>query len=454
MLAALWLPGFNQGAFRVDTGLYAAVALRAWREGPLMPLFAGDAPYFNKPPLPFWIHGAFLHVLGPDLWVARLPSLLAAIAAVMITVSAVRTLAGPRRALAAGCILALTLEFFRYTKAISLDLWLTLFIMAAIWCVARAISNPASTRRRWIVASGVPLGLALLCKPFVALLTIPIVAAWFIIERRSIRQSLPALAAAALISIVIAALWYVPMHLRFGDTFLAQHVGKQTIERATGESFGGEPWWWYAALLAKSYWPWLIAAALGAYAFLTARLAPRHRTLARGAMLWSAAWLIALSAFAGKSGRYALPLYPMLACIAALWLAHAPPRPIAVARRAFVRWGAPVMLTGAIVMLSLGVRIHAPPPKHWEALYRFVRDHPDERIIAGSDMLWTSANIYLHTGRWPETAPSQDAAASTKTPHSIRIYRDHTAQAPPPGSIELWRSGPMFAIDAAAAGTN
>jgi hypothetical protein len=39
LLLGLWLPGFWQGAYRVDTGLYAAISLHAYDGGSLSRLF-------------------------------------------------------------------------------------------------------------------------------------------------------------------------------------------------------------------------------------------------------------------------------------------------------------------------------------------------------------------------------------------------------------------------------
>ncbi|MBL8747161.1 MAG: glycosyltransferase family 39 protein [Phycisphaerae bacterium] len=457
LLIALWIPGASQGAYRVDTGLYAAIGLHAWREGPLWPLFAGDTPYFNKPPLPFLIHGLFLHLLGTDLWVARLPSLLAAIAALFVTHQIVRLISGPRTALITAGILALTLEFFRYTKAISLDLWLTLFLLIAAWSVARAIRNPPSItppRRRaaHILLAGLPIGLALLVKPLVALLAIPIFALWIARHPRTTPRSpathrglapdIAALAGASVIAVAIASLWYIPMYVRFGDSFIEQHFTKQAIERATGESFGADPWWYYLRLIAEKYWPWLIAVAATGYLLLRRRLDRAQRGAAFITFTWTLAWLAALSIFAGKSGRYAVPLYPFLAWLAAISITCHAPRWLALLRRGAVRWLAPIALLASLCISALGVRIHAPATPHWQALYKFVRAHDHTDLWAAPGMAPTCANIYLATGLWPRTATD----SNTPPPGAILLYRDEIDARPPLHTPELWRSGPLFAV--------
>lgn len=443
LLIALWLPGFNQGGYRVDTGLYAALGLHAWREGPMWPLFAGDAPYFNKPPMVLWIHGVFLWTLGTDLWVARLPSLLAAAACVMATRRAVGYITGPRGGLLAACILALTLEFFRYTRAISLDLWMTLFLMLACCGVARGLRTRGGGIG-FILRAGVPVGLALLTKPIAPLLALPIFALWIASRKEDVLRRLGALAGSAIIALLVAALWYVPMYLRFGDAFVHQHFTRQAVERATGESFGADPWWYYLRLMSETYWPWMIGVAATAFLLVRGRFGARDRRAALMGLSWAGVWLIALSAFAGKSGRYAVPMYPMLAWAAALALAAATPRWLGLVRRAMIRWLAPAMLAVSMALTAFGVRVHSPPTPHWQALYEFVRAHADQAIWSAPDIAPTCANIYLHTGRWPRSIASDGA---TPGPGDILILRDESEFAPDPSWREFWRSGPVFALE-------
>jgi hypothetical protein len=163
------------------------------------------------------------------------------------------------------------------------------------------------------------------------------------------------------------------------------------------------------------------------------------------ALVWCAVWLVALSVFAGKSGRYAVPLYPMMAWLAAIGIVRMMPKWLVVVRRAAVRWLGAVMFVGAMVVVALGVRVHAPATPHWAELYEFIRAHPDETIWAGSDMMPTYANVYLHTGRWPRTVAD---GANEMPAGSLRLYRDEVV---PDGSSvgeEVWRSGPMFVVRA------
>ena len=183
ILLAVTLPHLNQGEFRRDTVVYAAVGRYMWDGGSLIvPHLGPEKLYLHKPPLPLWIHGAFLKIFGANLIAARLPSILAAAGVIGFNILAVRNLATRREAITSGIVLALTYEFFRRTREISLDLWQLLFIMAAVWLVTAAIRNARTVP---VVLGGIPIGLALMCKPLVALCILPIFAIWLAIARRA-----------------------------------------------------------------------------------------------------------------------------------------------------------------------------------------------------------------------------------------------------------------------------
>ena len=163
LLLCVTMPHFAGGDWqRGDSGWYTAIGVQAFRTGEFWSLMGEPGqPYFNKPPLVFWITGFFAWVFGPSAVAARGPTVLAALGCVLVTVSIVREFGNRRAALASGIALALSLEFFRRTREVSLDMWQTLFLLLALWAVAIGV-----TRGRWkmFALAGVPLGLALLWR--------------------------------------------------------------------------------------------------------------------------------------------------------------------------------------------------------------------------------------------------------------------------------------------------
>lgn len=454
MLVLLWLPGMNQGGYRVDTGLYAAVSLYAWTDGTLFPLMAGETPYFNKPPLVFWIHGFFLKHLGTELWVARLPSLMAALMCVWAVMGAVRELSGPRVALTAGMVLVMTAEFSRYTKSISLDMWMVLWFMLAVWFVARAVRLSSAEMRGeqtgggwspWVLIglSGLPVGLALMTKPLVGLMLYPILGLWLALSGQW--RLIGWLFLSIVMACAVAAPWHIAMYHTFGNDFISQYFGKQILDRAMGETFEVSPWWYYFKMIGTKYWPWLLCV-VGCLLMRKTGSVRREMLLP---LVWIAVYLFCISIFSGKSGRYAIALYPMMAWLSALWLVHGAPRWVVIVRRALTRWLVPVGAVLSVLVVALGVRVHAPNAKQWVDLEHWSKANNSTEVWSTNEMLWISAFVYVHSGRWLRIAPEAGPDAELKGPPAQSLMLFHSGkrlQARPAEREEIWRSGAFYVV--------
>src|SRR2546428_13751375 len=90
ILFAVTLPHLEEGEFRRDTVVYAAVGRYMWDGGSLVaPHISPEKPYLHKPPLALWIHGLILKLFGANLIAACFPSILAPLAAFGFTLPAV-----------------------------------------------------------------------------------------------------------------------------------------------------------------------------------------------------------------------------------------------------------------------------------------------------------------------------------------------------------------------------
>src|SRR2546428_245121 len=90
-----------------DEGRYADIAAAMARPGGdwITPRLNG-IPYYEKPPLFFWITAASMKIFGVVEWAGRLPSLLAALFAVALVIVMGRSAFGPGTGCTAGLILA------------------------------------------------------------------------------------------------------------------------------------------------------------------------------------------------------------------------------------------------------------------------------------------------------------------------------------------------------------
>ena len=435
-LLAVTLPHLEQGDFRTDTGRYAAIGLQAWRE----PSFfwtlhlQPSVPYFNKPPLVFWIHGFVLHVAGVSLSATRLPSVAAAVLCVLLTGLITRRLMGRATALASGCVLALTYEFFRRTREVSLDLWQLVFMLA---CVLMVVEGTRRRHAAWFfISAGIPLGLALLCKPFMALLALPLLAAWLIVTGRAVRSL--ALLGTLAMAVAVAAPWHIAMILRHGTAFTAPYFGNEIAARALGRSHTAPPWY-YLGELALTYWPWLLAVGAGLAMVVTRPASRHHRNGLALAGLWTIGWFIALSAFPDKRPRYELPLYPMLALLAGYGIVRLPWRRLRLWYRRGLAATGVVVLTLGLLLAVLPLRVQAPPDSDWSALIGWLRAQGIEHVYSAALTTNDEGCYYLETGRWPTPFRShlRDLPAG-----SVLLYRSGLTRLPSSDEIVRFESGP------------
>lgn len=451
ILLAITLPHLGQGDWRGDAGWYSAIALQAWRTGELWTLHAEPGQlYFNKPPMVFWIHGLFLHVLGPSIWAARLPTVIAACGCVVATAGIARAWCSAWTALLSGVVLALTYEFFRRNREVSLDLWQLMFTLAAVWLVAVAARRD---RAGPAVVAGVPLGLALLCKPLVALAALPILAIWMLWIGRARRAWW--LLLTWLVATAVAGPWHVSMVWLHGPEFTGQYFGAEIAARVAGEAVGGQlepkPVWFYFQLLLSTYWPWLALAAVGVWTGLRARArAPgsqgveRASALMKLAVVWTLAWLVLLTIFADRRPRYALPLYPGLAWLAATGLTSVAVAGLRPVLRGWMKWALPAAVIGGVVFAALPVRVQRGADPQWPAFFEWARRHAPEGVLDGAFAGAPAARVYLETGRWPgPTRDRHERKIAEPQEGALLAYHRRGGRVPGPNETVVFEAGDL-----------
>lgn len=444
-LLAVTLPHLDDGDWqRTDSGWYGAIAVQAWRTGEFLTLWGEPGqPYFNKPPLVFWIQGLPMWAFGPSAWSARLPTVLAAAGCVLLTVSIARQGMSRRGAMWCGIALALTYEFFRRTREISLDMWQALFLLAALRLAVGAV---VSGRSRWLVLAGVPVGLALLCKPLIGVLVYPMFAAMLVLGGRA--RMLPWLVLSVLVAAAVAAPWHLAMVAEHGDEFVRQYFGAEIGARAAGEGVGRAPggvrWWFYFEKIALGYWPWLAAIIAGAIGRARGRRIGVDRRVMAAAMVWTVGWLLLLTAFPDRRDRYGVVLYPGLALLAGAWLGHGAMPAVRGLLRVLERRGWWVVTAAAIVFAALPVRVQRPVDPQWPALFEFLEAGGSPELWQGAMIGHRGSRIYNETGRWPITTRDRwGNFTASPPPGAWIVYHADDGLLPGPGEEVVFTNGKL-----------
>lgn len=465
VLLAVTLPKLNQGDWRGDTGWYAALGLDAARSG-RWSLSAGEGePYFNKPPLVFWIVGRVLAWSGVDLLTARLTSVFAAAIGVIATAGIARELGTRRLAAIAGVILALTYEYFRRTREISLDMWHGAFLLLAAWAIVKGatlgcaieIGSTVGSEPRaagsslrgaavasafaWFALAGVPIGMALMTKPLIAMASAPIMAIWLWRVRGPKHAAL--VLVTLLVGVAIALPWHLWMAQTYADAFLDQYFGREIAARASGQLVGGQkatqPAWYYLAKIATGYWPWLVA--LGAALIVRAWRTPAGLL----ALVWAGAWLLLLTLFPDRRDRYAIPIYPGLAIASAMGVLHLGRGVWRSRVNHALRLAAPISAVIAVVVAVLPIRVQSKPDEQWTKLEEFIGADASHRLLyEGASDGAPAARVFLLTGAWP--IPTRDAAdrpLASPGRGSLIFYHSRGGRAPGPGESPVFRAGDL-----------
>lgn len=322
-----------------DPAMWAAIARTIGKTGDWLHLSLNGAPYYNKPPLFFWLTQFGMRALGSGEAPASLVSGLFGIADLLLLwLCGRRMLGSDAIGLAAALVFATTHEVVHWTRGVHLE------TLVVFWNLLGLLAVHASLRdRRAIAWLGVALAGGFLAKGPQGLFPAAVaLVAWTLDGDLAGRlRSREARLGAAALLLLVGPWLAVQLHSRgFAATYLVDQVG--------GVLFGTEekprPPSFYALKLLRSYWPWLPFAAAGA-----ALLARRRGDV--GARIWlldAAIVAIVITAASVRKTRYLFPLYPALSIFAGVAidaLRHRRPR--------LVEAFAAVVLAGAVAAAAI-----------------------------------------------------------------------------------------------------
>jgi 4-amino-4-deoxy-L-arabinose transferase-like glycosyltransferase len=165
----------------------------------------------DKPPLALWVQALSVRVFGFHPLSILVPQALMGVAAVGLLYDLTRRRFGRVGGVVAGLALATTPVSVAIWRHNNPDALLVLCCVAALWCLVRALEDG---RTRWIVLSGVCVGLGFETKMGAALLVVPaIVAAWLWVAPRGRRAAVRALAAGGAAMVAVGGAWPLLMAL-------------------------------------------------------------------------------------------------------------------------------------------------------------------------------------------------------------------------------------------------
>lgn len=324
------LPGFfSIPVVDRDEARFAQASRQMVESGDFVDIRLGDVPRYKKPIGIYWMQSAVVgaaEALGvPDatrtIWLYRIPSLIGAVLAVLLTFWAALPFVGRRGAVFAATLLATCAAVAVEARLAKTDAVLLATMVATMGALARAYLAPkgeagAKVDIRLAAIFWVAMAIGILVKgpltPMFAGVTIITLA---VIER-SVRFVRPLAPVTGLILCLIAVSpWFALILMKAGDSFIAQSVGGDMMRKVAGGQEGhGAPPGMYLLAFWGSFWPAAPLAALAAPLVWRARRLKPVRFL----LAWVVPnWLI-FELIPTKLPHYVLPTFPAIAILIAM----------------------------------------------------------------------------------------------------------------------------------------
>ena len=136
LLAPLYVWRLHQPGFSDTEGMFAEPAREMVESGDWVTPRMNGEPFLTKPPLMYWLPAMMFALVGPTEY-ARLWSVLAALATVLVTGALGQELFDETVGLTAAIVLASMLGFFVEARFLRADMMLVLTVTLALYCYAR-----------------------------------------------------------------------------------------------------------------------------------------------------------------------------------------------------------------------------------------------------------------------------------------------------------------------------
>ncbi len=327
-MSPLWLVALALFAWLAPLGLHeywfpdepdvALPVLEMLRSGNWIVPTAMGTPWLDYPPLTYWGGILWSQLLGATPLALRLTPLLAGGVFLVATASIARRIAGRDAAWQATLVGFATPLVWMMATTLQVDMPFAAPQAAGFALYLAGDGKQGRSALGWRFAAFACFGVAILAKgPLGLLLPGFILVLWHGSHREWAR--LFQLAPLALVSVAVAALWYIPLVKQLGADFVGRELWLQNFDRfgTTTRGHGGKGALYYVKSLASDLGPWMLLLP----AALWQAWRQRANRYVRLAALWFLVSLLFLSVASTKRNVYLLPAYPAILALIGAWLA-------------------------------------------------------------------------------------------------------------------------------------
>lgn len=324
-----FLPGFFQiPPVDRDEARFAQATKQMVERGEYVDIRFQDDVRYKKPVGIYWLQAVAVkagETLGiprarTTIWLYRLPSLIGATGAVLLTYWTALAFVTRRTALVAALMMASSILLGVEARLAKTDAMLLFTSVAAMGAMARiylAVRRTPDVKQGWTQPAILWTALAggVLLKGPLILMFVGLTALALSIADRSARwlralRPLPGIA--WLILLVLP--WFVAIVAKSGDSFFVKAIGEDMLAKiGSGQEAHGAPPGLYFLLFWVTFWPGSVLAGLAAPMVWKARREPGAKFL----LAWLIpSWLV-FEVVMTKLPHYVLPLYPAIAILIA-----------------------------------------------------------------------------------------------------------------------------------------
>ncbi len=317
---AMFLPGrAHLPPVDRDEARYLQATRQMLQTGDFVQIRFQDQPRNLQPVGVYWLEAASASLFGgaqAPVWAYRLPSLIAAVLAVLLTCRMGSVLFGVQAGMGAGLLMAASVLLGFEARMAKIDACLLATVLVAQSALLQAyLGRVQGAGRTNAAAFWAALGVGLLLKgPIPLIISGSTALVLCVADRRAGWLKRLHAGWGGVLMIAIAAPWFVAIGLKTHGAFFDKAVRQNLLGKVgRGEQRHGQPPGYYLLLFNLTFWPGALAAAFA----LPWTWRSRKRAEVRFLLAWIAPTWLMFELVGTKLPHYVLPLYPAIACLAA-----------------------------------------------------------------------------------------------------------------------------------------
>jgi 4-amino-4-deoxy-L-arabinose transferase-like glycosyltransferase len=323
----LFLPGFfNIPPIDRDEPRFAQATKQMVESGDFVDIRFQDDVRYKKPVGIYWLQAAAVETASAlglpraqvRIWLYRVPSLIGALGAVLLTYWTALPFVTRRGAVLAGLMMASSVLLGVEARLAKTDAMLLLTVVAAMGAMARVYlswqrgEDPVHPPWTWPGVFWTALAGGILLKgPLILMFVGLAIGTLAILDRSStwLWRLRPVWGLTWLLILVLP--WFVAIFWRAGEAFFADSVGGDMLSKLGAQESHGAPPGLYLLLFWVTFWPGAPLAGMAAPAVWRARREPGAQFL----LAWLIPSWIVFELVLTKLPHYVLPLYPAIAIL-------------------------------------------------------------------------------------------------------------------------------------------